>query len=86
MKYADILDTMVAQLQGHGLFVKADKLTNNNGITYQISSNDFELLEVYARWYEAVEKFEKITKRDFTQDMQIKLIAFLETNVEIPSE
>jgi len=68
------------------MFFKSDKLINNNGITYQISSNDYELLEIFAKWYEPIEKFEKIIKRDFTQDMKIKLIEFLETNQEIPSE
>jgi hypothetical protein len=66
--------------------LKADKLQNNNGITYQISSNDYELLEIYAKWYEAVEKFEKITKADFTKEMKIKLLEFIQTNTEIPQE
>ena len=55
-------------------------------MVYQISSNDYELLEIFAKWYEAVEKFEKITKRDFTEEMKTKLIEFLETNPEVPSE
>ena len=82
----EMLDKLIKQLQESGIFFKVDKLTNNNGITYQISSNDYELLEIFAKWYEPVEKFEQITKRDFTQDMKIKLIEFLETNQEIPSE
>ncbi len=53
---------------------------------YQISCNDYELLEMIAKYYEPVEKFEKITKRDFTQEMKEKLIGFLEKNEEIPSE
>jgi len=55
-------------------------------MVYQISSNDYELLEIFAKWYEPVEKFEKITKREFTQEMKIKLIEFITTNPEIPEE
>jgi hypothetical protein len=51
---------------------------------YQISSNDYELLEIFAKWYEPVEKFEKITKREFTEEMKIKLLEFISTNPEIP--
>ena len=80
------LDRIIKTVQQQWIFLKADKLANKNGIVYQISSNDYELLEIFAKWYEAVEKFEKITKRDFTQEMKTKLIEFLKTNPEVPSE
>lgn len=80
------LDMIIKALQQQWIFLKADKLSNKNGIVYQISSNDYELLEIFAKWYEAVEKFEKITKRDFTEEMKTKLIEFIKTNPEIPQE
>lgn len=79
-------DDLIKTLQQEWIFLKADKLPNKNGIVYQISCNDYELLEIFAQWYEAVEKFEKITKREFTQEMKTKLIEFIETNVEIPQD
>ncbi|HBB04781.1 TPA: hypothetical protein DCZ39_08020 [Patescibacteria group bacterium] len=79
-------DIIIKILQDKGIFLKADKLPNKNGITYQISSNDYELLEIFAQWYEAVEKFEKISKRVFTEEMKTKLIEFINTNAEIPQE
>ena len=82
----EMLDKIIKDLQQDGIFLKTDKLTNNNGITYQISSNDYELLEIFAKWYEPVEKFEKISKRDFAHEMKIKIISFIESNPEIPSE
>jgi len=85
-KHTDILDNMMSKLQEHGFFMKVDKLTNKNGIVYQISSNDYELLEIFAQWYEPVENFEKITKREFTQEMKTKLEEFIITNPEIPEE
>jgi len=44
------------------------------------------LLEIYTKWYEPVEKFEKITKRDFTLEMKSTLLEFIQTNPEIPQE
>jgi hypothetical protein len=73
-------------LQQEWIFIKADKLINNNGMTYQISTNDYELLEVFAKWYEPVEKFEKISKVVFTQGMKSKLIEFITSNPEIPQD
>lgn len=82
----EMLDNIINKLQQSSIFLKVDKLSNKNGITYQISSNDYELLEIFAKWYEPVEKFEKISKREFTDEMKNKLIEFIETNPEIPSE
>lgn len=82
----DMIDKIIKDLQQDSIFLKADKLTNNNGITYQISSNDYELLEICAKWYEPVEKFEKISKREFADEMKSKLMSFIETNPEIPSD
>ncbi len=86
LAHQENLDIIIKKLYEKGIFLKVDKLTNKNGITYQISSNDFELLEIFAHWYEAVEKFEKITKRDFTDEMKIKLLEFIQTNPEIPQD
>lgn len=82
----EFLDMMIKKLQTNGIFLKADKLPNKNGIVYQISSNDYELLEIFARRYEPVEKFGKITKREFTEEMKTKLVEFISTNPEIPQE
>lgn len=80
------LDNIIKKTQENDIFLKTDKLTNKNGIVYQISSNDYNLLEIWAKWYEPVENFEKITKRDFTLEMKSKLLEFIQTNQEIPQE
>jgi len=80
------LDNIIKKIQENDIFLKTDKLTNKNGIVYQISSNDYNLLEIWAKWYEPVENFEKITKRDFTLEMKSKLLEFIQTNQEIPQE
>lgn len=86
LAHQDHLDNIAKKLQENGIFIKTDTLPNKNGIVYQISSNDYELLEIFAQRYEAVEKFEKISKREFTQEMKVKLIDFINTNAEIPQE
>jgi len=86
MRHGEILDNIIQEIENQGIFFKTDKLTNNNGMTYQISSNDYELLEIFAKWYEPVEKFEQISKRIFSDEMKDKLIDFIKSNPEIPNE
>ena len=86
LAHQEILDKMIKTLQQAWIFLKADKLPNKNGIVYQISSNDYELLEIFAHRYEPVEKFGKITKREFTEEMKARLIEFISTNTEIPTD
>lgn len=86
LAHEEELDMIIHMLQHSGVFLKADKLSNKNGMVYQISSNDYELLERFAQWYEPVEKFEKISKREFTEEMKIKLLDFIRTNTEIPQD
>lgn len=86
LKYQEQLDNIIVQLQQEGIFLKKDLLETNNGIIYQISSNDWELLEIFAKWYETVEKFEKINKKSFTEEMKDTLLAFLVSNSQIPEE
>jgi hypothetical protein len=66
--------------------LKADALSTNTGVVYQISSNDWELLEIFAKWWEPIEKFQQISKREFTLEMKKVLLDFLQTSLEIPSE
>ena len=86
LKYADVLDGMIKEMQDHAVFMKTDKLETNNGIIYQISCNDYELLEIFAKWYERVEKFEKISKSYFTQNMKETLLEFVGSNQDVPEE
>jgi hypothetical protein len=75
---------MITLLQSAGIFVKSDVLDTNNGVVYQMSSTDYELLEIFAGWYKSIEKIEKISKSSFTQEMKAKLLAFLVNDKQIP--
>lgn len=85
-KHQETLDQIIQELQSAAYFFKVDKLNNKNGITYQISCNDYEVLELFAHRYEAIAKFKEISKSTFTHEMKEKVINFLETNPEIPNE
>lgn len=86
LSYQEKLDQLVVELQNSGIFIKKDVLETTNGIIYQMSSNDRELLEIFAKWYQSIEKFEKISKRDFTEEMKSKLVAFLVSDSNIPEQ
>jgi len=82
----DDLDILIKQIKETWIFLNINKMGKNNWTIYQISCNDYELLEIFAKWYEPVEKFEKISKVIFTQEMKNKLLEFLENNNEIPAD
>jgi len=84
LKYQENFDHLILELQKQGVFIKKDLVDSNNGIIYQMSSNDWELLQIFAKWHEAIEKFEKISKKAFTDEMKDKLVAFLLSDVQIP--
>ena len=86
LNYQEKLDTMIQSLQEKGYFFKSDKLMNDNGMIYQISCNDYEILELFAKWYEPIAKFQEISKSSFVKEMKEKLLTFLESNEDIPSE
>lgn len=86
LKYQENFDSILLELQKKSIFLKKDLVETNNGIIYQISSNDWELLDVFAKWYETIEKFQKISKKIFTEEMKDKLVAFLLSDVGIPED
>ncbi len=82
----DILDETIATLSDNWIFVKKNIQKTNDGIVYQITSSDFELLRIFASFYQAIEKWLKISKYDDTQKIKDELVEFLKTNPEIPNE
>ncbi len=86
LKYADLLHEILKKLQEHGFFLTSNKLETSNGIVYQISCRDYEILEIFALWYQRVEKFARISKAEFTQEMKSSLLEFISSNKQIPDE
>ena len=86
MEEQDIIDEMVAVLAENGLYVNKNIQRTDDGIIYELTSSDYELLQHFARFYEPIEKWLKISKYDDVLNVKKELIEFIKTNPEIPSE
>ena len=86
MEEQDILDDTLNVLAENGLYTKKNIQRTDDGIVYEITSSDYELLQHFARFYEPIEKWLKISKYDDVLNVKKELIEFIKTNPEIPSE
>ena len=86
MEEQDIIDEMVAVLAENGLYVNKNIQRTDDGIIIELTSSDYELLQHFARFYEPIEKWLKISKYDDVLDVKKELIEFIKTNPEIPNE
>lgn len=82
----DIIDEAITTLWDNNIFLKKYIQETNDGIVYEITSSDYELLQIFANFYEPIEKWLKISKYTDTLFVKEKLIEFLKTNNEIPNE
>jgi len=64
-------------LQDNWIFIQISENIQWDRYTYEITSNDYELLEIFANLYLPVEKFTQITKREQTQEAINALKTFL---------
>lgn len=82
----EVLDEVIATLSDNWIFVKKNIQETNDGIVYQITSSDYELLQIFARFYEPIEKWLKISKHTDTFKIKEKLVEFLNSNKDVPKE
>ena len=64
-------------LQENGIFIQISQNSQWDKNTYEISSNDYELLEIFSKLYLPVENFSQITKREQVQEAIEALRSFL---------
>lgn len=81
----DIIDETIDVLAENWLFINKNIINTEDWIIYEIASSDFELLEFFAKFYEPIEKWLKISKIDEVQKVKWDLINFLQTNINIPT-
>ena len=86
LKYEENFDTMKKQLAEEGIFISTSIQKTNDGIIYQISCNDYEILKNVANYTKGIEKIDKIPKHDLTLEYKNQLIEFIQTNPEIPQD
>ena len=69
-------------LHDEGIFIQISENIQWDKHTYEITSNDYELLEIFAKLYLPVENFSQITKREQAQEAIESLKIFLEKEWE----
>lgn len=64
LKEQAIFDTLLYFLQTKGVFLQKSVIQSNDGIIYQISSQDYEILASFAQLYKSIAKIDKIPTFD----------------------
>lgn len=81
-----IIDESINTLIDNNIFLKKNIQKTNDGIVYQITSSDFELLEIFAKLYQPIEKWIQISKVSELEKIKNELLEFIKNSSEIPSE
>ena len=78
----DEIKNIQKKLQNNWIFIQTSENIQWDKHTYEITSNDYELLEIFAKLYLPVENFSQITKREQAQEAIETLKVFLEKEWE----
>ena len=78
----DDIKNIQKQLQSNWIFIQISENTQWDKCTYEITSNDYELLEIFSKLYLPVENFSQITKREQAEEAIDALKVFLWTQWE----
>lgn len=78
----DEIKNIQKKLQNEWLFIQISENIQWDKHTYEITSNDYELLENFTNLYLPVENFSQITKRELTQEALKALEIFLNNEWE----
>lgn len=73
----DEIKNIQNNLQNEWIFIQISENIQWDKHTYEITSNDYELLEIFAKLYLPVENFSQITKREQAQEAIDALKVFL---------
>ena len=74
----DEIKNIQKNLQNEWIFIQISENIQWDKHTYEITSNDYELLQIFAKLYLPVENFSQITKREQAQEAIQALENFLE--------
>ena len=73
----DRIKDIQKNLQNEWIFIQTSENTQWDKCTYEITSNDYELLEIFSKLYLPVENFSQITKKEQAQEAIEALKVFL---------
>jgi len=78
LKEQQIFDTLLYFLQSKGIFFQKSIIQNNDGVTYQISSQDYEVLAGFAQLYKSIAKIDKIPTIDKMSQAKSTLLSHIQ--------
>ncbi|MDR2190844.1 MAG: hypothetical protein LBP53_06860 [Candidatus Peribacteria bacterium] len=73
----EVVEKCITALQQEGLFFESSSNVHQGKISFQITSNDREVLQIFADWYKRIENFTQITKKDVVAQAKQALVAFI---------
>lgn len=76
LQIGERIESLVVLLQQQGIFLQTSKNEQQGKVSYQITSNDRELLEIFANWYKEIENFSQITKKESVLQATQQLLQF----------
>ena len=81
----DEIRNIQKNLQENGIFIQISENIQGDKHTYEITSNDYELLEIFGKLYVSVENFSQITKREQAREAidALKIFAWEEWENEL---
>ncbi|MDR0369534.1 MAG: hypothetical protein LBH96_03305 [Candidatus Peribacteria bacterium] len=83
LQKADSIESIIQTLQQEGIFFQSSSNEHQGQMSYQVNSNDWEVLQLFSEWYKDIEKFSEITKKEIVAQATEQAIAFLQTqNIE----
>ena len=73
------IEKRIATLHSHGIYLQSSLNRQGDKATLQISSSDWELLQIFAHWHAPFEAFASITKKEQMNHAKQLLLTFLDT-------
>lgn len=76
------LEDLIKIFQNNGYFIKSTTQQTNDGLVLQITSQDYELLQAFAKFYEPIEKISQISKYDNILEVKKQLQEYTGENFD----
>lgn len=76
--YQSLFEHLHATVSAHGFFIETSIVTTPQGMIYQISTRDYEILRLLQKLYKPLANYEQISTHDVVVGLKPDLLAFLE--------
>ena len=86
LNYEEFFSHIQKDIANQGIFISTSSQKSNDGVVYQISCNDYEVLKNIAEYHKGIENINKIPKYELALETKKQFIEFIQTNPEIPTE